>query len=122
MLKIEKNRPADSNEIAEFTTSVDFSLSGDFIDFYKEADGASFLSESLYVNIWPVAKLVDLNESYKVSDYAPEFFLFGSDGGGSAYGIEKKTGAIFEIPFIGMSYEDAMLLSRSFKDFLTSLH
>jgi hypothetical protein len=37
-----------------------------------------------------VAKLVDLNESYKVSDYAPEFFLFGSDGGGSAYGIEKK--------------------------------
>jgi SMI1 / KNR4 family (SUKH-1) len=122
MLKVEKNPPADPNEIAKFTTSIGFSLSAGFIDFYKETDGASFLSDNFYVNIWPVTQLIDLNEGYDVNNYIPEFFLFGSDGGGNAFGIEKKTGAVFEIPFIVMSSEDAIFISGSFNEFLAKLN
>ncbi|MGJ1409065.1 hypothetical protein ACR78Z_05270 [Sphingobacterium thalpophilum] len=52
---------------------------------------------------------------------APEFFIFGSDGGDTAFAIERSTGAIFEMPFIGMSKEEAVFRSKTFTDFLEEL-
>ncbi len=50
----------------------------------------------------------------------PNFFIFGSDGGDTAFAIEKSTGRIFEMPFIGMSREEAVLKSNTFDEFLKS--
>ena len=74
-----------------------------------------------YVMLWPLTNLFKNNEEYEVHIYAPEFFIFGSDGGGTAYAIEKETGNIFEIPFIGMSKEEAIFLAKTFHEFLQSL-
>lgn len=30
--------------------------------------------------LWPLTDLIQLNREYEVSLYAPEFFLFGSNG------------------------------------------
>jgi hypothetical protein len=58
--------------------------------------------------------MIKLNQDYKVNEYADSFFIFGSNGGDTAYCIEKKTGYIFDLPFVGMSNEDAIFKYKNF--------
>ena len=62
--------------------------------------------------------MIELNKDYKVDEFAPCFFIFGSDSGGTALAIEKPTGQIYEMPFIGMSEEDFSFRSNTFYDFI----
>ena len=62
--------------------------------------------------------MIRLNLAYDVNTYAPEFFLIGSNGGGESYAIEKDTGYIYEMPFIGMSKEEAIFINKTFKGFI----
>lgn len=64
--------------------------------------------------------MIQLNKDYDIEIYAPEFFIFGSDGGYTAFTIEKSTGKIFEMPFIGMEKEGATFIASSFDEFLKS--
>ncbi|MDB5255107.1 MAG: cell wall assembly protein [Candidatus Nomurabacteria bacterium] len=120
MIKIEGNNPATEKEIELFLKNVNFKLPEGFIDFFKKQNGASIWINDSYVDIWAIDKMFILNEEYKVNEYAPNFFLFGSNGAGEAYAVEKKTGHIFEIPFVGMSKEEALRSSsiNNFNDFL----
>ena len=118
MINIDRNDPPRSDEIDDFVKQITFNLPEGFIDFFKETNGANITSDNSYVALWPVTDMLQLNEGYKVSEFAPEFFLFGSNGGGEAYAIEKDTGYIFEIPFIVMAKEDAILKSKTFAEFI----
>jgi hypothetical protein len=118
---IDKNIPPTESEINTFLNIVDFSLPVGFIDFFKEANGADISTDDHYIVLWPLTDMVGLNKEYNVDGYAPEFFIFGSDGGDTAYGIEKSTGYVFELPFIGMSREEAVFKNKTFTGFIESL-
>ena len=36
-------------------------------------------------------KIIPLNESWAVQEFAPELIIFGSDGGGTAYAFDTRT-------------------------------
>lgn len=118
MIRIERNSPVDPNVMETFLEAVPFTLPKDFLDFFKESDGAEIRTKDYYVLLWSIGEMIQLNEDYEVEEYAPVFFLFGSDGGGNAYAIEKETGYVFEMPFIGMSKDEAILKSKTFTDFI----
>ncbi|PTS99127.1 cell wall assembly protein [Pedobacter sp. HMWF019] len=118
MAKIERNPPVDADAMDTFLKAADFALPNDFLDFFKKSDGAEIRTEDHYVLLWPIPEIIQLNEDYGVEEYAPGFFLFGSDGGGTAYAIEKATGFIFELPFIAMSKDEAIFKSKNFTDFI----
>ena len=118
MINIDRNIPPTENEIQDFITQISFNLPEGFIDFFKESNGAYITTENAYVALWPITEMLQLNEGYRVSEFVPEFFLIGSNGGGEAYAIEKETGYIFEIPFIVMTKEDAILKSKTFTEFI----
>ena len=118
MATIDKNPPPIEADVELFLRNINFSLPQDFIEFYKEANGADINANEAYVILWPLTDLIQLNKDYNVERYAPEFFIFGSDGGDTAYAIEKETGYIFEMPFIGMSKEEAVFKSRTFNEFI----
>ncbi|MDB5199435.1 MAG: hypothetical protein JWO92_1398 [Chitinophagaceae bacterium] len=115
---ITKNSSPDAAEVEKFLKEIDFVLPHGFIDFFKEANGAEISTDRGYIFLWELTDMIRLNKEYKVDTFAPEFFLFGSDGGGEAYAIEKLSGYIFQIPFIGMNKEDAIF---KYKDFATLL-
>ncbi|MGE8380067.1 MAG: hypothetical protein ACN6PN_16995 [Sphingobacterium sp.] len=50
-----------------------------------------------------------------------DFFIFGSNGGGTAYAVKKSTSDIYEIPFIGMSNEEAVFKNKTFSEFIDGL-
>lgn len=121
MTTIDKNTPPSQVEVETFLKEIDFNLPLGFIDFFKEANGAEINTEDCFVLLWPLTDMVQLNKEYNVEEYASEFFIFGSDGGDTAFAIERWTGNIFDMPFIGMSKEEAIFRSKTFPDFLEGL-
>ncbi|TCN59976.1 hypothetical protein D0809_08605 [Flavobacterium circumlabens] len=121
MKNIDKNAAPSSEEIEIFLKQVDFILPDGFISFFKETNGADISTDENYILLWALTDMMDMNKDYKVQDYAPEFFIFGSDGGNTALAIEKITGDIYEMPFIGMSNDAAIFKNNSFKEFIEDI-
>jgi len=119
MIKIDKNPPPTKNDIVEFLSVITFKLPNGFIDFFSQTNGADITIDDNYIILWPLTEMVELNKEYRVVEYAPDFFIFGSDGGDISYAIEKRTGFIFEMPFIGMSKEEAVFKGSSFDEFIS---
>jgi hypothetical protein len=118
MFKIDTNSPPEDNDIVTFLKGIDFVLPKGFMEFFKVSNGANVNSEMSYVSFWPLTDMIQLNKEYQVDEYAPKFFIIGSDGGDTAYAIEKTTGYIFEMPFIGMSNDEAVFKFKGLDDFL----
>lgn len=121
MATIDRNTAPTVDEVETFLGHVDFNLPEGFIEFFKEANGADISTDEKYVVLWALTEMVQLNKEYNVEEYAPEFFIFGSDGGDTAFVIEKSTGDIYEMPFIGMSKEEAAFKGKTFTGFIENI-
>ena len=84
--------------------------------------GEGFIGEQ-YLILWRAEELLEFNREYEVSIYAPELFLFGSNGGGEAFAFDNRdTGMkICAVPFVGMSLKDAKHVADTFDSFLVRL-
>ncbi len=73
--------------------------------------------------LWRAEELVEMNKSYHVNEYAPGLLLFGSDGGGEAFGFDTRTDAkpIVSVPFVGMALNEARPVASNFNEFLEAL-
>ncbi|MNT72535.1 hypothetical protein D3C72_2111440 [compost metagenome] len=104
------------------TSQIDFSLPQEFLLFLNEFNGGEgFVGENSYVILWKTSDLIEFNHGYMVNEFAPELFLIGSDGGGTAYAIRKIDGTFVQVPFIGMSIEESEKCGDDFKEFLEYL-
>ncbi len=115
-----KNNAIDENSLKEFISKIDFELPKGYIEFISNSNGAEGQLGGSYIILWPIEKLLILNEEYHVDEFAPGFFIIGSDGGGTAFATDKQTGGLYEMPFVGMSREEAKLRARDFSGFLES--
>jgi hypothetical protein len=99
-------------------------LPNDYIEFLLVSNGGEgFLGEN-YVRLWKAEELRQNNLNYAVAEFAPQLFLFGSDGGGEAYAFDTSASPykVVQVPFIGMGDpETSIQLGDSFKAFLTNL-
>jgi hypothetical protein len=86
-------------------------LPSDYLEFLRFTDGAAGpLGESGYVALWPADDLPENNDGYGTPRWMPGFFLIGSDGGNTAYGIDTRSGdsatmSYVETDFIVMGWE-----------------
>ena len=117
MITIEKKEAPSDKDIRGFLGDIDFELPEGFMEFFSQSNGALINGKSVYIELWPLTDMVKLNKGYEVDEYAPGFFIFGSNGGGTAYFFEKKTGYIYDREFIAMP-EDAVFICKSFTEFL----
>ncbi|MBJ7880431.1 SMI1/KNR4 family protein [Gelidibacter salicanalis] len=97
----------------EILNKFNFKLPKGFVDFYINSNNLEIQKDEGYIILWSLEKMEELNHAYQVDVYAPEFFIFGSDGADTAFAIERKTGLIYEMPFIGMGKDDATLIGDS---------
>jgi len=117
-MEIIKNKPPTETEVKEFLSKIDFLLPNGYLEFFKNTNGAEIYSSEEYLLLCPITDLFILNEEYTVETFIPDFFLIGSDGGDTAYAIERNTGKIFEMPFIGMSKDEALFRFEDFNKLL----
>lgn len=121
MATIDRNIAPIKQEVENFLKQIDFKLPQGFIEFFKDSNGADISSDENYIVLWALTDMIQLNRDYKVDEYAPDFFIFGSNGGGTAYAVKKSTSDIYEIPFIGMSNEEAVFRNKTFSEFIEGL-
>lgn len=96
----------------------------DYLLFLQQAnDGEGFIGPKAYLILWPVEQLVDINNSYRVSEYAAGLFVFGSDGGSKAFAFDMRTAEmpIVSVPFVGMDLGAIRLQAPTFHAFLERL-
>jgi len=111
----------EETTIREFENLSGLSLPADYRYFLTIANGAEgFLSDDIYVMLWAVEELLELNRGYEVEEYAPGLLLFGSSGGGEAYAFDTRGGrmGVVSVPFVVMELSKVRFLAPSFTEFL----
>lgn len=115
------NNMASIDFIESVESEIGIMLPDDYRDFLQCSNGGEGFVGSHYIILWKIEELVEFNNEYEVNKYAPDFFLFASDGAGEAFAFKKNDKFIYIIPFIGMSCDSALIVSDSFSNFLKKL-
>lgn len=83
--------------------------------------GHGSIGDNSYLQLWERDKIEEFNNDYEAPEYLNNIVLIGSDGGDTAYGINKN-GQFIEVPFIGMDDDEVNIISNSFADFINYLY
>jgi len=114
---------ATDDQIEQAKSSLPEFLPSEYVQFLKNMNGGEGFIGETYSVLWDVSKIESLNLSYQTHQWAPGLLLFGSDGGGEAFGFDtrKPNWPIVRIPFVGMDWKEARPIGNSFKEFLENL-
>lgn len=118
------NDPATESAIADLERAAGFQLPLAYRELMLRSNGLEgFMGEYHYLVLWPIEQVVELNDAYSVSEFAPGLLLIGSDGGDTGYAFDTRMEGLplVEVPFIGMSLDEAKPKGSSFADFLKKL-
>jgi len=119
---LSKNIALDATQFNILLSTIDCKFPSDYIEFMKEKNGGEgIIGEGRYVQFWLLEELLEANADYMVHEFAPDLFLIGSDGGGTAFGVKRNEGIFIEVPFVGMSNDEAIERGKGFKEFLSFL-
>ena len=118
----EFNDPASEDQIVAFERTEGTRLPNRYRDFLKMGNGGEGpVGEFGYANFWKIEEIAGLNRDYHVQDYLPAYLVIGSDGGGEAFAIKRDETIYVQVPFVGLSEEDCMVMGTSFEEFLDKL-
>lgn len=117
------NAGAPAGTIRDAASSLSYSLPADYVQFLLEHNGGEGFIGDNYLILWKVEELDPFNREYEVGQYAPGLLLFGSSGGGEAYGFDTREIAmpVVRVPFIGMELRYVRSVASSFTDLLIKL-
>jgi SMI1 / KNR4 family (SUKH-1) len=114
------NPPLGPQAIDEFEVESNIRLPDDYASFLQKMNGGEGMIGDAFLALWRIEDLLTRNRANEVDEYAPGFFIFGSDGGGEAFGFDLRSDAkeVVCLPFIGMDWESAIRIAPTFTDFL----
>ena len=116
---------ASDAAIRESEKQIGSRLPEEYVHLLKLTNGGEgFIGENSYLVLWGVEELASMNAGYEVQKYVPGLLIFGSDGGGEAYGFDMRTShwPVVQVPFVGMTWGLAESLGESFNAFLKHLY
>lgn len=118
----EKNHPIELVKIQEVVKAINLDLPSDYLEIFSFMNGGEGFIGDNYCRLYPLDELVSLNESFSVKEFAPEIFIFGSNGGGEAFAFDtaKSPYAIVRIPFIPMDLDFIDLIGKTVGEFFSS--
>lgn len=100
----------------------DFQLPAWYINMMSQTHEKIFdFADGKHLHLWPLQELMEINQQYGSEENYPGFFLIGTYEIGEACAVEKATGAVYTIPFIGSVPEDALYAGTTEEEFLAYL-
>ena len=117
------NPPVSIEAIRQFEGESGMSLREDYAAFLMHSNGGEGFIGKGYASLWRLEDLAGKNRSYRVADYAPGLYLFGSDGGGEAFAFDmrSKERPIVRVPFVPLDLKEVQVLAPTFEGFLEAL-
>ena len=112
--------PRDLEPIATLAAERGLALPTDYLDYMTQSDGGEGDVGSGYVEIWPVAKVLEV-AAIEPPVY-DDFLAFAGDGANVVYGYDIAAGGgIVEGDWIGLGRDEVIPRGRTFTEFLQSL-
>jgi SMI1 / KNR4 family (SUKH-1) len=122
--QLETNTPVSHDKVDLFRNQVGIRMPEDFLEFFQVSNGASgrIRRSGGDVILWPLESLLENNDGYRVKEFTPGIFLFGSNGGGEAYAFDTRSWPypVVRIPFV-FELKYAEHLADSFTQFVKGL-
>jgi hypothetical protein len=118
------NLGASSSAIIAAEQALGEKLPADYVKFLQRINGGEgFVGKGAYAMLWRVEELFSMNLAYDAEQHSPGVLLFGSDGGGEAFGFDTRSyqWPIVQVPFIGMDWNAAIPMGDTFDEFLQRL-
>jgi len=122
---LNQNGPSPAGAMEGFERQLGVKLPVEYAEFLSKTDGGEgFIGRDAYVILWPVGEIVSMNQAYEVQKYAPGLLIFGSDGGGEAFGFDTRSPEwpVVQVPFVGMAWDLARPMGATFDEFLERLY
>lgn len=119
------NQPASDTEICDAEITLGIKFQNSYREFLKLSNGAEgMVGESYYLILWTVDELAEVNIGYGVDEFASGLLLFGSSGGGTAFGFDKRyvDMRVIAVPFMCLDLDEVRVVSATFEDFLSALY
>jgi len=109
------------DKISHCEHQLEVSLPEDYRSFLQvidEEDVTSICNASF--SPWRAHELFVHNVSYGVKEFCPGALVIGSNGGGEAFAFDTRGGEwnVVRIPFIPMSWDEAIPIAENFTEFL----
>jgi hypothetical protein len=119
----EKNPPIKSVAIQKIVKAINFELPFDYFEIFSFMNGGEGFIGDNYCRLYPLDELVSLNQSFSVKEFAPDIFIFGSNGGGEAFAFNTSSNpfSIVKIPFIPMDIKFSNFLGKTISEFFANL-
>lgn len=113
------NPPATKEVLASLIAALPKPLPDSYLVFLARSNGGEGFIGERYVWLWRAEELMKNHIGYKVAEFLPNFFFFGTDGDGDAYAFDTSRGdsTVYDVPFIGMP-TDARPIADSFEALL----
>ncbi len=114
--------PAKPESLRVLKDASEIELPDDYLAFLSQTDGGEgeLPVQPFWFQIWPSEKVVEYNDGYEVKKNLPDFFGFGSSGGGELLAFDARQGKpwkIVAVPFIPMEAKEAILIGKDFLSF-----
>jgi hypothetical protein len=124
LVKLNRGPAATDAAIRETENQLNAELPREYKGFLRSSNGGDGFVGKEYVILWRVDELPSMNQLYEVQKYVPGLLVFGSSGGGEAYGFDTRVPdwPIVRVPFFGMEWAVAEPMGSSFSEFLGQLY
>jgi hypothetical protein len=113
--------PASPSQVAasQGETGVEYPL--DYVSFLLWSNGGEGELFGKYLSLWPVEEVAQLNRDYAIANYIRALVVFGSDGGGEAFGFDYSSASpvIVSVPFGDLDPASKTFVGASLADFMT---
>jgi hypothetical protein len=120
-----KGNPGATRSLIDICRSkLNFTFPPDYTGFLQRMNGGQgFLGEH-FLKLSPVEEFVEINTDSYYAQTVPELLIFGSNGAGEAFAFDTRSAppSIVVVPFIGMDFENAILIAANFNAFLQFLY
>jgi len=118
------NPPASPESIARCQAGLRFPLPTDYAQLLQHMNGGEGFIGKHYLMLWSVERFIEMNTGTYFAESAPGLVVFGSDGGGEAFGFDTRSAPppIVVAPYAGMEWEVAFRVAPTFDLFLQHLY
>ncbi len=114
---------------ADITALVSFCpvvLPSEYLELLRSSDGGDAQRSGYpsYVRFWSARMAIEYNQSYEIERWLPGFVGIGDNGGSELVGFDTRFGQPYRvctIPFVPMSWDDAVGNSIDFLAFIRQL-
>jgi SMI1/KNR4 family protein SUKH-1 len=119
-MRLEPGASPDLIRAVEATLGV--ALPTEYVEFLTNSNGGEGMVGENFLRLLPVDELLPTNARLKTAEYTLGIFVFGSNGGMTAYAFDTKSSdlPIVEMDFVDRDYRK--LVAKTFAEFLEYLY